>query len=249
MIIGGFAGAKGRVGLLVLACAMALLMVWLGSWQLTRAAQKRQLLDQMHQRGQVELSLQDLLVKEDRYGYQLSMEGGFAPGVTLFLDNQVYQGRPGYQVLRPMVTAQGLLLVDLGWLPQGQDRQVIPAVSQPAGEYRVRGRVARPYHPPLHLGNAEEEWPHRLQTIDTPWLAKQWHQPVLPFVLVLEEGGAWPELIHRQPEMPMAPSRHIGYAVQWFVMALTLIGLTAWWWRKTTHEVETEHAHREKEAK
>ena len=241
MIIGGFAGAKGRGGLLVLALTMGLLMAWLGCWQLTRAAQKRQLLELNQQRGQLELSLQDLLVKEDRYGYQLSLEGGFAPGLTLFLDNQVYQGQPGYQVLRPLVTAQGLLLVDLGWVPQGEDRQVIPAVSQPAGEYRIRGRVARPYHPPLRLGGPEEEWPTRVQAIDTPRLAARWQRPVLPFVLILEEGGSWPELVRHKPDNPMTPERHIGYAVQWFAMTLTLAGLTLWWWHKgSAHDDDKE---------
>ena len=32
----------------------------------------------------------------------------------------------------------------------------------------------------------------------------------------------------------MTPERHIGYAVQWFAMTLTLAGLTFWWWRKAS---------------
>jgi surfeit locus 1 family protein len=51
---------------------------------------------------------------------------------------------------------------------------------------------------------------------------------VYPSVLRLDAGSADGFLIEDGPAMEFGPERHLGYAVQWWALALTLLLLWGW---------------------
>ncbi|ATG72577.1 SURF1 family protein [Zobellella denitrificans] len=203
-------------GLLALTLLMTMLMVTMGIWQLSRADDKRQLLQEWQQRRDIALDLDETLAIDNPFGYRLEVSGLYLAGGDLFLDNQMHEGRAGYRLIRPLQTPYGLLAVDAGWWPADPDRRRLPVVAVPEGPVQLNGVLVRPYRPPLSLGGAPDPQTRRISGLDPDLLRARWGQRTLPFVLRLEtEGTEWQPVV-------MGPERHLGYAVQWFAMALAV---------------------------
>ncbi|WP_375056334.1 SURF1 family protein [Zobellella sp. DQSA1] len=202
-------------GLLALTLLMTTLMVTMGIWQLSRADDKRQLLQEWQQRRDIVLDLDEALAIGSPFGYRLDVGGVYLAGGDLFLDSQIQDGRVGYRLIRPLQTPYGLLAVDTGWWPADADRRRLPVVTLPEGTVQLSGVLIRPYRPPLSLGGAPDPQARRINGLDPGLLQSRWGQRALPFVLRLEEGAEWQPVV-------MGPERHLGYAVQWFAMALAV---------------------------
>jgi surfeit locus 1 family protein len=109
------------------------ILINLSWWQLTRAAEKEQQLAQLAQlnaAGGLLPSALGNMTADKIDGAPLQGYGTWlAPHIWL-LDNQVVNGRVGYDVIVP-VRASGLeqpLLVNLGWLAATERRELLPEV-------------------------------------------------------------------------------------------------------------------------
>ena len=93
-------------------------------------------------------------------------------------------------------------------------------IDLPEGEALVRGQLGLPQDT-FTLGNTQGDLTQRVQRIDTATLGEFWGLSLMPWAL-------WPESALSddvQPKTPTAyltPSRHVGYAVQWFALAVAL---------------------------
>lgn len=207
------------------------LLLWLGFWQLGRAAEKTQMLDVYRQR----LALPPaplggaLDLQTDRYR-QVELSGRYDSERQILLDNQLHRGRPGYHVYTPLLVADGAaVLVNRGWIPWGESRQTLPDLTiadAPAGTaLSVQGRLDRPANPGLALGGPDDPgWPLRVQHIDYRQLAERLGYPLYPAVILL--GAEQPHGYRRDWQVDfgvMTPDRHRGYALQWFGLAAALL--------------------------
>jgi len=205
---------------------------WLGTWQLGRMHEKQAMLDAAH----------EVLVKRDPRPLSLAAEparlrdydwaggeGIFADGAAVLLDNQQHAGRTGvraYRVFLPSASGSAPLLVELGWLPLQGDRRM-PHVARPQGELRVEGLLAPP---PAHgIASApavpQSDGALLAMSLDTSNLQQTLAQPRLaPRVLRLDPAnplGYARDLDVLPNTLP--PERHLGYAVQWFGLALAVL--------------------------
>lgn len=225
-----------RRGTLLLGWALALVaiaaFVSLGRWQLERRDQKQAMLD----------GVQAVLAKRDAAG-PLSMaaddmrqrdydwvagEGRFIDGPALLLDNQQRDGRPGVRVYRAFQPADAApLLVELGWLPLPGDR-TMPTIDLPQGTLHVQGLLAPP---PSHglvrqsTGKPGDAGDLVVTRIDADVLAGfAGGRGLAPRVLKLDP--ALPVGYARDLDVlpnTLPPQKHLGYAVQWFGLALAVL--------------------------
>src|SRR5215471_1358296 len=71
--------------------------------------------------------------------------GEFVASRQILVDNRVHSGRAGYDIVTPLVLADGrVVLVDRGWTPQLGSRSQLPDVPPPKGVVSVSGRIALP---------------------------------------------------------------------------------------------------------
>ncbi|MDE1167513.1 MAG: SURF1 family protein [Pseudomonas sp.] len=218
-----------RPGLLPTLVVLVLVpaMVWLGFWQLDRADEKRQLLAvyAAHRAAEPIASgqLQGLADPDFR---RVHLRGQFDAEHTLLLDNRMREGRAGVELLQPFHDqASGLwLLVNRGWLPW-PNRRVAPAYTTPEQTLSIDAWV---YVPPgatfqLQADPVVATWPKLITAFEPQAVWAQLGREGFAHEVRLEPGPAAYQLDFAV--VSMGPEKHLGYAVQWFAMALTLFGL------------------------
>jgi surfeit locus 1 family protein len=83
---------------------------------------------------------------------RVALRGEFLAKHTVFLDNRLRRGRPGYEVVQPFrIAGDGTVLVNRGWVAMGPSRAQLPQIRTPDGEVRIEGtrreHFARAYEP------------------------------------------------------------------------------------------------------
>jgi cytochrome oxidase assembly protein ShyY1 len=114
-------------------------------------------------------------------------------------------------------------LVNLGWVAAEGGRDALPLPAIPA-QLRVQG-IFRTDVTGLLLGaNVEDHgrWPMRIQQADPAQLAAWLAVPLAPGLIQQQQGS--PFHIHYRPVV-LPPERHRGYALQWGLIALAVIGV------------------------
>ena len=100
------------------------LFVYLGLWQLDRAAQKRQLNASLESRRKLPaLSLNGSLPKDDAWEFRkVVARGRFLADRTVLIENRKYQGMTGFHVITPLKLDDNgkIVLVNRGWIPREQ---------------------------------------------------------------------------------------------------------------------------------
>ncbi len=201
------------------------LFVTLGMWQLDRAAEKRGISDSFNAGGDY-----IALSADASYAlYQpLQVSGRYLADRQFLLENIVQDSRLGYYVVTPFEYAvdKPLLLVNRGWIAREPEQGSLPDISvSDDGVHVVRGRVGglprvgiRP-GPPF---DKTSSWPIQAVWPTVDDLASALQRDVLPFVL-LADPGADTAFVRRWEPQQIGPMRHLGYAFQWFALALTVV--------------------------
>lgn len=200
----------------------------LGRWQLQRMDAKAALLAAAEAASHAPAMPLVRALADTRASVQrISDHGRFLPGVVL-LDNQMRDGRAGVKVYRPFRSDAGAtVLVDLGWRALPPDR-ALPALAAPPSPVTVAGLLAPPPAPGLALGPAMvDAGPQRwlAARLQPAAIAPRVGLPALPG-RVLRLDPALPFGDARDLDLlpnTLPPQRHLGYAVQWFALALTVL--------------------------
>jgi cytochrome oxidase assembly protein ShyY1 len=228
--------------ILLLSLLVLSLLIKLGLWQLERADEKDLRLQQMQAyQNQAALNLRDVvrLISQDNHvgagdkklndellnDLPVGLSGFFSHQVFL-LDNQVHQGRTGYQVVRLFHDEpSGMkVLVNLGWIPGNTDRSHIPDVEQIEGEREFTGKL-RVIEPAFVLADEDlkkDNWPLRVQAIYIDKIARMLDMSLLPFVIYIDNEETLGYIKEWVP-IVMPPEKHRGYAFQWFSLAVAWV--------------------------
>ena len=209
--------------LLMLPCLLSL-----GVWQLQRAAEKRQILDLVAtHRSETPITMKRLLTRAQPAYSQLAFSGRYMAGQVIFLDNRIYLGRFGYEVVMPFRTSGGeLLLVSRGCVAGSLHREQLPELAPVSGNIELLGEVYVPLGEAFTLADSPlpEGWPKRIQVLDIDALAETSGATYYPYVVRLRPGSATAFNSYWQ-DINIQPEKHTAYAVQWFAMALALLML------------------------
>lgn len=204
-------------------CLMGMLLCGsLGVWQLHRAAEKRSLLALYHlqiHHPAIELE-QNTKV---RLYQSVHVQGkSFLPKIFL-LDNQHHAHQFGYDVLRPLVLADGkIVLIDHGWVPGDVSRGSLPEMNVLSKELSYTGQAYFPPNHPFMLGKGIEIKTQEIviiEALDLKMIAHFLHKSLYPFI-IRQSIDQSSNFVRDWPIIAGSPTRHIGYAVQWFLFAL-----------------------------
>jgi surfeit locus 1 family protein len=213
----------------VAAIVLTGLFITLGVWQLNRAQEKQAMLSRYEALGQrrpVELQLP--VMNEARWRYRnVRLTGRFDREHQFLLDNQVYRGRVGYNVLTLLqpIGAEQRVLIDRGWIPAGTSRGQLPRIPVTARRVTIQGEVYVPYEDGYRLGGmdtGEHGWPRRIQFIDFEQIARRATAPLARMIVRLNPASPH-GYVRDWQIVPFSPQRHLGYAFQWFALAVGML--------------------------
>lgn len=221
----------------------------LGTWQMYRAAEKTTILAAAEQSlGSDAIAIETLgdlhvaAIDHTRVTFT-----GLYEGTRQFLwDNRVHNGQAGFEVITPVRTESGLVLVNRGWVAPGRTRDDLPDVSLSDAVLQepitFTGLFSRPSKG-LISGQTFDpagDWPRTLQYFDYDAIAQAFGVPVLAGVVqpqqksaaasgVIAEAEREPNnerdeffTANWEPTAAIGPARHYGYAFQWYAMAAAL---------------------------
>ena len=205
----------------------------LGFWQLDRADQKRTMLADILQRQAAEpLKLnkhkETMQVDHEILWHRVVANGQFDEDVQILLDNQVLHGRAGYFVYTPYQLAgdNSWFLVNRGWVPAGDDRTRIPALHRTSGQVLILGSLKKVPKTGLMLKDATSEQMYqgvyRLQEINPEKIETMINRKLEHLIIRLEPDSDY-GYIRDWPAPNSGIATHLGYAFQWFALAITLV--------------------------
>ena len=216
-----------RVFTTLLTIVLIALLISLGRWQLRRADEKRQLFESFAAGSDVTRVI-DLATPPLKRYQHIAASGHYDQARQILIDNMVNAERAGYFVITPFaLTGGGWVLVNRGWVPLGRSRAERPAIPVAGDTRLVRGRADHMPSPGIQMGTKAKlappypvvaSFPSRAEIAEL--LGESSWTPAADLVL-LDPGE--PDGYARNWSAPgFPPMRHIGYAVQWFALALTL---------------------------
>jgi surfeit locus 1 family protein len=194
---------RPRAWALALAAAGCAAGILLGNWQADRAAQKRAA------GASVE---------------QAALRGEFNTNYTVFMDNKVYRGRPGYDIVQPLRVAGGKhVLVNRGWVASGATRDQLPEIRTPAGEVALSGVRLKRFARALAPDPSKPEgrvWQNVTLDGFAAWSGLALEPWVLEQHSALDDG-----LVRDWPRAGSGVEMHESYALQWYSLAVLSVVL------------------------
>ena len=201
-----------------------IVFVFLGVWQIERAAHKEGLLQAFNSEQE---SPPTRLTSQSSDWSRVFVDGIFDSSRQILIDNQIHKGKVGYKIFTPFrFDDNKIVLVDRGWIAQGQSRSDLPQLNILEKKSRIIATVTSPEQGVLAGSELlTNEWPRVSQTKAVEVIASAFKEPILDIVLVLDPGSSQiTEFIQIKP-FAITPVKHYGYAMQWFTMSIVLLGM------------------------
>lgn len=213
----------------IITLGTVVIFIMLGLWQLDRAAYKDSIKDKFESRldtPYVQFLAGDSVADIDYRN--LILEGEFDLDRTILVDNKLFQGQVGYEVLTPFILSdsQQIVLVNRGWVALGHSRAVLPTIEIPKVLHQVKGIASVPNTDGFRMGavSLRGSWPQVVPFIDIDAMQLPFSGELLPLVLWLapDQPGFYQRNWH---PVWADPDKSRAYAVQWFIFTVIATGL------------------------
>ena len=209
----------------ILITATFAFLVSLGFWQLERADDKRSIETSIKQAntGSVELIKKEEGLQSKEY-YEVRLQGKYLSDKQFIYDNQIVDQVSGYYVLTPYALEgqSKAILINRGFIPWNgrRDKLADIVIGQETREIKVQ--ISKPIkRMELKPSEVGIQFPVLIQSID---LQDMTDRAKVDFssVIGLLDASASNGFIRKWEPYTGSIEKHIGYAVQWFLMALVL---------------------------
>ncbi len=201
------------------------LLISLGFWQLDRADEKRAIEDQI---ANASANSVELITDVDLLGGKeyrnVRLQGSYIKDKQFIYDNQIVDQIPGYYVLTPFVLKgdSRAILINRGFIPWNGRRDQIADIDIAEKITEVKVQISKPVKRiELKTSQIKRDFPVLIQALD---LAEMSAIASLDFANIV--GLLSPEsengFVRKWEPYTGSIERHIGYAIQWFLMALVL---------------------------
>ncbi len=206
-----------------------LLLIGLGIWERHSVADLSTTVNLINQRiGLDPLHISDIDKQGDWRFHPIQIEGTFDDDHQILISDSIYKGQRGYLVLTPFKPSDSFneILINRGWIPEFPEGKM-PNLSLTSKSVTIFGVL---FHPPQTtfgsgFNDKKITWPLIIKKADITKIAKAIDSPLYPYLVLLSPNSQygfvreWLLLTTTLTE----PDRHLAYAKQWFVLALTVL--------------------------
>ena len=209
----------------ILILATMAFLVSLGFWQLDRADQKRTIEASIQKAntGVVELIVNQNELLNKEY-YEVRLQGSYIGDKQFIYDNQIVDQVSGYYVLTPFVlTGQSnAIMINRGFIPWNGRRDQLDDIAVDSAFREVKIQVSRPIKRiELKTSDISNQFPVLIQAIDFD-VIEEISSTSFVDVIGLLDPSSDDGFVRKWEPYTGSIEKHIGYAIQWFLMALVL---------------------------
>jgi len=205
--------------------ATLVLLISLGFWQLDRADEKRAIEGQIDSANSGDVKLIDSaeFLKDKEY-YHVRLQGSYVGDKQFIYDNQIVDQISGYYVLTPLVLKgdSKAVLINRGFIPWNGRRDKLADIDIGEELTEVKVQISKPVkRMELEASELTGDFPVLIQALDLDEMsaiASLDFASVVGLLSPESENG----FVRQWKPYTGSIERHIGYAVQWFLMALVL---------------------------
>ena len=209
----------------ILIVATIVFLTSLGFWQLDRANEKRAIEASIQKAntGIVELITDENRLLEKEY-YQVRLKGQYQSNKQFIYDNQIVDQVSGYYVLTPfkLEGQPSTIIINRGFIPWNGDREKLADVSIKKTKSEIKVQISKPIKR-IELKSSEisNNFPTLIQAVD---LVKMSEIAGVNFssMVGLLDASMDDGFVRKWEPYTGSIEKHIGYAVQWFLMAIVL---------------------------
>ena len=221
-----FAVSRRWFGYLALAIVFAAICVALSQWQVARLHETRaanELVDRNYHstpRGIASVLPTLTSYSPKQRWMQVELTGSYLAEDQMLVRNRPLNGQPGFEVLDPLLLADGsVFIVDRGYLPIG-NKQDRPDRIPPAPSGTVTVIVRLQAGEPTLAGRSDT--PGELATIHLPDVARLVGLPTYTgaYGLMVSESPAADSRPTAKPQPQLDEGLHISYAIQWVIFGI-----------------------------
>lgn len=213
---------------------LLILLIGLGTWQLTRLGWKRDLISTIEMRLKVPpVELPTSGIDPEALNYRpVWVRGTFHHDKEIYLIAHTKRGEFGYHVITPLErTDGGFVMIDRGWVPTlGRDPLTRPE-GQVTGVQEVRGITRKPWRQGTFVPDndpVKNVWFYG----DLAAMAARWELSVAPVFVDADataNPGGWPK--GGQTKIKFT-NNHLQYVVTWYGLAVALLVIYLLYHRK-----------------
>ena len=209
----------------ILILATMAFLVSLGFWQLDRADQKRTIEASIQKAntGVVELIVNQNELLNKEY-YEVRLQGSYVSDKQFIYDNQIVDQASGYYVLTPFVlTGQSnAIMINRGFIPWNGRRNQLADIAVDYAPREIKIQVSRPIKRiELKTSDISNQFPVLIQAIDFD-VIEEISSTSFVDVIGLLDPSSDDGFVRKWEPYTGSIEKHIGYAIQWFLMALVL---------------------------
>ena len=194
----------------------------LGIWQIDRGYDKKALENTFSQRQSLSVETNPGELNQNLYYRNIQISGIFGKK-NFFVDNKILNGKAGYVVFSIFTLANSKkILVSRGWIESDQ-RDSLPGLSLPQTTLKLDGMI-RPFSKDFVLEDQAKQIENNfiIQGLDKELMEDLSGYKLLPYVFELSAlSNLSLEPIWRPTSLKS--TRHFGYAIQWFALALVVL--------------------------
>jgi len=205
--------------------ATLVLLISLGFWQLDRADEKRAIEGQIDSANSGDVKLIDSaeFLKDKEY-YHVRLQGSYVGDKQFIYDNQIVDQISGYYVLTPLVLKgdSKAVLINRGFIPWNGRRDKLADIDIGEELTEVKVQISKPVkRMELEASELTGDFPVLIQALDLDemsTIASLDFASVVGLLSPETENG----FVRQWEPYTGSIERHIGYAIQWFLMAFVL---------------------------
>ena len=200
-------------------------LVSLGFWQLDRDDQKRTIEASIQKAntGVVELIVNQNELLNKEY-YEVRLQGSYISDKQFIYDNHIVYQASGYYVLTPFVlTGQSnAIMINRGFIPWNGRRDQLDDIAVDSTYREIKIQVSRPIKRiELKTSDISNQFPVLIQAIDFDVIEEISSTSFVDVIWLLDPSSD-DGFVRKWEPYTGSIEKHIGYAIQWFLMALVL---------------------------
>jgi len=205
--------------------ATLVLLISLGFWQLDRADEKRAIEDQIDSaNSDDEEFVTSVEFLKDKEYYHVRLQGSYVGDKQFIYDNQIVDQISGYYVLTPFILkgASKAVLINRGFIPWRGRRDTLANVDIGEKPTEAKVQISIPIkRMELKVSETTGDFPVFIQALnldEMSTIASLDFASVIGLLNPESENG----FVRQWEPYTGSIERHIGYAIQWFLMAFVL---------------------------